>query len=112
MMKALSNNTRRIALVIMLLILVVIMATCQGHIIGSNKDTSGGPSNQEGLGVAINQENDSIRESQNLMSDCAGCHADHSDGGNWSIGSTYIIVPALTTADSLMKAACQQRSAN
>ena len=35
MMKSISNTTRQIALVILLLILVVIMATCQGKVRGN-----------------------------------------------------------------------------
>ena len=100
-MKSLSNTFRQIALVIMLLIWVVILATCQGSVKGTDKDASAQSSIPEGSKVDINLTADTTRGARNLMADCVGCHRDKSVGGNQSIGSMYITGPALTTLDSM-----------
>ena len=101
MMKSLSNTTRQIALVIMLLILVVIMATCQGAVKGTNKNSSAGPSNPGSTGSVIKLTVNTTRGDENFISGCAVCHAVNNDGGHQGIGSTHITDTALTTADNL-----------
>ena len=100
-MKSLSNTIRKIALVIMLLIWVVILATCQGSVNGTDKDASTQSSIPEGSKVDINLRANTTRGAENLMADCEGCHRDKSIGGNQSIGSMHITGPALTTVDSM-----------
>jgi cytochrome c peroxidase len=99
-MKSLSNTFRQIALVIMLLIWVVILATCQGSVKGTDKDASTRSSNPAGSNVDINLTANTTRGAENLMANCVGCHSDKSVGGNQSIGSMHITGPALTTVDN------------
>ena len=100
-MKSLSNTIRKIALVIMLLIWVVILATCQGSVKGTDKDASAQSSIPEGSNVDINLTADTTWGAENFMANCVGCHSGKSVGGNQSIGSMYITGPALTTVDRM-----------
>jgi hypothetical protein len=101
MMKSLSNTTRQIALVIMLLILVVIMATCQGAVKGTRKDAPADLSNSGSTISAIKLTANPTRGVEILLSSCVAGHSNKSVGGNQSIGSILITGPALTTVDSM-----------
>ncbi len=76
MMKSISNMTRRIALVILLLILVVIMATCQGGIKGTNYSPSAGTGNPGSTAALATQSNRTIQQSALFLSNCAARHAE------------------------------------
>jgi cytochrome c peroxidase len=100
-MKSLSNTFRQIALVIMLLIWVVILATCQGSVKGTDKDAATRSSNPAGSNVDINLTANTTWGAENFMANCVGCHSGKSVGGNQSIGSMDITGPALATVDSM-----------